>query len=109
MVAVSILSISVLMIFQLFSLSLRTIKKSEDHSKALIYARSLMDEAYALPELADGTETFDLKDAFSAVRTITLNSSQDKVKIYAITVAISWPPSGSLELKGLKTYYDEKE
>lgn len=106
MVAVSILSIAVVALFQLFSISLNTFKKSENYSRALIYARSLMDAAYALPELSDTSESFTFENGFSGIRTVSLRSflEEEKIKVYAITVTVSWPPSGSLILKGSKTY-----
>jgi len=109
MVAISILSIAVVALFQLFSVNLRSVKKSENYSKALIYARSLMDEAYALPELSDGSKSFDFKDGFNGIRIVSLKSSDEKIKTYSITVTVSWPPSGKLELRGLKTYHETEE
>lgn len=109
MVAIGILSIAIVAVFQLFSISLRSIKKSEDYSKALLYARSIMDEAYALPELHDGVESYDFKNGFKGIRTVSLKSSEEKIKMRQITVTVSWPPSGKLELKGLKVYHETEE
>ncbi|MBI4690674.1 MAG: hypothetical protein HY754_10485 [Nitrospirae bacterium] len=84
MVAVSILSIAVVALFQLFSISLNTFKKSENYSRALIYARSLMDAAYALPELSDTSESFTFENGFSGIRTVSLRSflEEEKIKVY---------------------------
>lgn len=109
MVAISILSIALVALFQLFSMNLRSVKKSEDYSRALVYARSIMDEAYALPELTDSSESFDFEDGFKGIRTVNLKSSDEKMKMYEITVSVSWPPAGALELKGLKAYYETEE
>lgn len=109
MVSISILGIALVTLFQLFSISLRSVKKSEDYSMALIHARSLMDEAYALPNLTDSAESFDFEGGFKGIRTVSLKQSEEKIKIYEITVTISWPPSGKLELKGLKAYYETEE
>lgn len=109
MVAISILSIALVALFQLFSMNLRSVKKSGDYSRALIYARSIMDEAYALPELTDSSESFDFEDGFKGIRTVNLKSSDEKIKMYEITVSVSWPPAGTLELKGLKAYYETEE
>ena len=116
MVSISILGIALVTLFQLFSISLRSVKKSEDYSIALIHARSIMDEAYALPKLSAGSESFDFEGGFKGIRTVSsvssrndLKPSEEKIKAYEITVTVSWPPSGKLELKGLKTYYEAEE
>ncbi len=109
MVAISILGIALVALFQLFSMNLRSVKKSEDYSKALVHARSIMDETYALPQLTDSSESFDFEDGFRGTRTISLKSSEEKVKMYEITATVSWLPSGALELRGLKTYYETEE
>lgn len=110
MVAISILGIAIVALFQLFSVNLRSVKKTEDYSKALVYARSLMDDAYAITELTDKTESYDFKDGFRGSRTIRLKSTdENNIKIYEISATVSWPPSGGLEIKGLRTYYDPGE
>lgn len=109
LVAMSILSIAVVALFQLFSVNLRSVKKAEDYSKAMLHARSLMDEAYALPKLTSGSESFDFKDGFKGSRDIQPKSAEGNVKTFDITVAVSWLPSGALELKGLRTYYETEE
>jgi Tfp pilus assembly protein PilV len=51
MVALAILGVAIVAVFQLFSLSLRSTRKAEDYTKALFYARSLPDESYSLPNM----------------------------------------------------------
>ncbi|MBI4684232.1 MAG: hypothetical protein HY755_03420 [Nitrospirae bacterium] len=109
MVSISILGIAVVALFQLFSISLRSVKKSEDYTKAIVHARSVMDEAYATSDLSEGTESFDFDDGFKGVRTVILKSEDEKTKLYEITVAVSWPPTGTLELRGSKIYYVSEE
>lgn len=109
MVSITILGIALVALFQLFSMNLRSVKKSEDYSRALIHARSIMDEAYAQPHPADGSESFDFEDGFKGYRTISLKSSEEKIRIYEIIVIVSWPPSGTLELNGLRTFNETEE
>ena len=45
MVALAILGIALVAIFQLFSVNLRSTQKAEDYTKAIFYARSMLDEA----------------------------------------------------------------
>ena len=87
-VALAILGVGVLSLIQLFSGSLRTTKKSEDYSKALIYARSLMEEAYSMPDLTEVPGAFDLEEGFRATRTVSLLSSEEETTFYEISVTI---------------------
>ncbi len=110
MVALAILGVAVVAVFQLFSISLRSTKKAEDYTKALFYARTLLDEAYSLPDLSRDPEKSDIefKDGFEGTRRIVLKSSpdDDHLKLYEITVTVTWPPKGSLAISGLRTAYE---
>jgi hypothetical protein len=108
MVALAILGVAVVAVFQVYSIGLRSSKKAEDYTKALFYARSLLDQAYSMPEPETGSEPFDLKEDFRGVREINLKSASEdeKVKTYELVVTITWPPSGSLKIKGLRTVHE---
>lgn len=108
MIALAILGVAVVSVFQLYSIGLRTTKKAEDYTRALFYARSLLDRAYSLPEPESGSESFDLKENFKGVMEISLKSASEdeKVKLYEMVVTITWPPSGSLKMKGLRTVHE---
>ena len=117
LVALAILGIAIVTLMQLFSNSLRTTKKSSDYTVGLIHARSLMDEAYALPTIDDVEGTFDFDDGYTATRELTEiapTESQEAenpglentaFKLYEITVTVKWPPSGSIVLKGTRVIY----
>lgn len=118
-VALLILSTAMVALVELFSSSLRTVKKSEDYSRALIHARSLLDEAYSSPGV-EGLEGFrDFEDGMSAETTVALVSTEEggesaaaepiQVFLYEVRVKVSWPPSGSLELAGTKAVYEDSE
>lgn len=102
MVAMAILGIAIVAVFQLFSISLRSTKKAEDYTNALFYARALLDETYAMQEVSEGTETVEFEGGFSGIRTISLNASTENARLYEISVKVTWLPSGSLEIKGLR-------
>lgn len=112
-VALFILSVGILALAQLFSTSLRSVERSDRHSRADAYARSLLEEAYAMQDIQDVDGTFDLKDGFKATRsaqelsTEELDVSDRKVSLYEIRVVITWPPNGHLELAGKKTVYEK--
>lgn len=112
-VALALLGIALVAIIQLFSISLRTTRKSTNYTTALIHARSLMQEAYSLPRTEDIPATVEFEDGFSAVRELgaarpvgagTEQGGQDgpSVNVYEITVTVNWPPRGSLKLTGTR-------
>ena len=111
MVALAIMSISLVAIFQLYSIALRSIKKADDYTNAVLYARSMMDEAYALADLAEAATSKEMGKAYKVIREVVLQSSSEdgKTKLYQITVTVTWPPSGSLKIKGLRSMYETQE
>lgn len=111
MVALAILGIALVAIFQLFSLNLRSTKKAEDYTKAIFYARSMMDEAYSLVDPSDAADSKEYEDKYQVTRSVGLKSESDdgKIKLYEITVAVTWPPSGNFKISGLRAVYAPKE
>ncbi len=110
MVALAILGVAIVAVFQLFSLSLRSTRKAEDYTKALFYARSLLDESYSLPDMSrdPGKSKIEFSDGFEGTRRIAVKSSSEDehTKLYEITVTVTWPPKGSLTISGLRTVYE---
>jgi hypothetical protein len=94
---------------QLFSGTLRATKQSADYTKALIYARGLMEEAYATGRIMDIEKTTDMEDGYSGNVTLTSLESTDGTTHYEITVIVRWPPSGSVELRGRRTISDDEK
>ena len=111
MVALAIMSVSLVAVFQLYSLALRSIKKADDYTNAVLYARSAMDEAYALVDPTEASGSKDVGEAYKVTRDVTLQSSSEdgKTKLYEITVTVSWPPSGNLKINGLRSIYESEE
>jgi Tfp pilus assembly protein PilV len=109
-VAIAILAVGVVMVMQLFSGTLRTVRKSGDYSTALFYARSLMDEAYIKETPSEINGYFDLGDGFEGERAATaVSTSEEGVALYGITVTVKWPPSESLSLRGARAFYEKAE
>jgi len=108
MVALAILGVSIVAVFQLFSATLRASKKAENHTKAVIYARSLMDGLYSVKDPKEEVGPVTLQDGFSGNREVSLRqaSEDEHVKLYEMTVTVTWPPSGSFKIKGLRTIYE---
>jgi hypothetical protein len=123
-VALAILSVGLVAVVQLFSQSLRSTKKSEGYSLGLVYARSLLEEAYAARDVEGLEGSFDLGEGFTASRTLTPSATleggearQGKslgesapvvMRLYDVRVTVSWPPGGMLELTGKKAVYEEE-
>lgn len=109
-VAMAVLGLGVVTLIQLLSVSLRTVKKSGDHTTALIYARSLMEEAYGYPGVRDLQGSYDLGGGFTGQRVLTLippeAEEEDEVEKYEIRVTVMWPPSGELVVQGVKAIHD---
>ena len=111
MVALAILGTAVVAIFQLYSMNLRATQKAEDYSKAIFYARSMMDEAYSLVDPSDAGDSEEYEKKYKATREVSLHgeSEDGKVKLYDITVTVSWPPSGNFRIKGMRAVYAPEE
>lgn len=105
MVALAILGTALVAIFQLFSVNLRSTQKAEDYTKAIFYARAMMDEAYSFVDPSDESASEEYEKKYKVTREVSLHSESEdgKVKLYDITVTVSWPPSGKFSVKGLRT------
>ena len=108
MVAFAILSVAIVSIFQLFSTALRTTKKAADYTNAVFYARSMLDEAYSVTDPTELSSLLEFEEGFEGHREVSLvsESEDNTTKLYEMAVTVTWPPSGSLKIKGLRTVYD---
>ena len=111
MVALAILGIALVAIFQLYSVNLRSTKKAEDYTKAIFYARSMMDEAFIFVDPSGESKSEEYEGRYAVKRDVSVKSESDdgKVKVYEIAVTVTWPASGSFSLKELRSVYVSKE
>jgi len=111
MVALAIMAVAVVAVFQLYSRALRSTKQAEDVTKAIFYARSMLDEAYSVsdPSETAGSKEFEKYYKVSREVSITSESEDKKTKLYEIIVTVTWPPSGNLRMKGLRSVYAPEE
>ncbi len=111
MVALAIMSVSVVAVFQLYSLGLRSVQKADDYTHALLHAQAMLDEAYALPDPSDASDTREEEKRYKMARdVVVVSESEDrKTKLYRITVTAAWPPAGKLSLTGLRSVYAPQE
>lgn len=107
-IAFAIFGVAIVTIFQLFSVSLRSVRKADDHAKALVYAKSMMDEAYSSTDPTESSSNIEFEGYFEGSRDVTIKalSEDEKTKLYEVSVTVTWPPSGTLRLTGLRTVYD---
>lgn len=111
LIALAILGVSVVSVFQLFSITLRSTKKAEDYTRALLYAQSLLDEAFSTANPLEDPVTVSFGGEYRGSRTVVLKGESDdgSLKMYEITASVSWPPSGNLKIKALRTVNDPEE
>ncbi|MFC1769609.1 prepilin-type N-terminal cleavage/methylation domain-containing protein [Nitrospirota bacterium] len=111
-VALAILSVAIVAIMELMGTSLRTVRKAEDYSRALLYGRALMEHAYATNDPEELEGIFDYEDGFSAeLDTVKIEGDSEvgEFPMYEVSVTVHWPPTGKLTLVGTKAVYDGDE
>ena len=111
MVALAIMSVAVVAVFQLYSRALRSTKQAEDVTRAVFYARSMLDEAYSVSDPSEAAESKEFENYYKVNREVSVKSESEdnKAKLYEITVIVTWPPSGNLTIKGLRSVYAPEE
>jgi len=95
LVAVSILAISLVVIFQLFSGGLKSRKLSEQYARGVFHAREKMAETLLNPDLSEGETEGEFEDGYEWQMTITpIPSEEDEEKLSVgllnIRIRITW-------------------
>jgi len=111
MVALAIMSVAVVAVFQLYSRALRSTKQAEDYTKAIFYARSMLDEVYSVSDPSETAGSREFEKYYTVRREVAIRSESEdqKAKLYEINVTVTWPPSGTLNIKGLRSVYAPEE
>jgi general secretion pathway protein I len=100
LVAISVLAICLVVIFQLFSGGLKAGKLSDDYTRGIFHAREKMEENILLDILEEGTAEGAFEDGFQWRTDIArLEQREEEASrlpfdTFAITVEISWGPEG---------------
>ena len=108
-VAITILSVCLVMIMQLFSAGLRASRASCDYTKAVIYAKDIMEEMSGSPEQGSG----EFEDGFSWETEVAPYENPEGItgNIKQIKVKVRWSDAlrrdKALELVSLKTILDK--
>jgi len=109
-IALAILGIALSALIELGSISLRSTKRAEDYSLALLYARSSMEEAYITNTPQVGSETKRI-GIFTIKRDIEEGTTQeealDMIKAYLITITVEWPPTNRYTIRGTRIIREE--
>ncbi len=116
LVAVSILAISLVVIFQLFSGGLKSRKLSEQYARGVFHAREKMAEILLTPVLTEGETQGEFEDAYEWQAVITRVVSGDDeeklpVVLLNVKIRINWregEKEKSFVIDTLKTAEKEK-
>ena len=96
LVAVSVLAISLVVIFQLFSGGLKSRQLSEQYARGVFHAREQMAEILLIPDLSEGETQGEFEDAYEWQAVITrVVSEEDEeknlpVNLMSIWIRINW-------------------
>ncbi len=96
LVAVSVLAISLVVIFQLFSGGLKSRQLSEQYARGVFHAREKMAEILLIPELSEGEIQGEFEDAYEWQAVITRVVSEEgeaknlPVNLLNVRMRINW-------------------
>ena len=97
LVAITILGMSLILIFAIFSQGLTALHVDRAYSTAVILAKSKMDEVDLLEELAEGEEGGSSPGGYGWSREITETLGQPEglderlTRLFRVRVVVSWP------------------
>ena len=95
LVAVSVLAISLVVIFQLFSGGLKARKLSEQYAQGVFHSREKMAEILLAPDLSEGETQGEFEDAYewqAAITRVVSDDDEENLPVYLlnINVSITW-------------------
>lgn len=95
LVAVSVLAISLVVIFQLFSGGLKSRKLSEHYARGVFHAREKMAEVLLVPDLSEGETQGEFEDAYewqAVITRVVSGDDEENLPVYQlnINVRITW-------------------
>lgn len=117
LVAVSVLTISLVVIFQLFSGGLKSRQLSEKYARGVFHAREKMNEILLSPDLSEGEIQGEFDDAYewqAVITRVVTDADEEKnlpVSLMSIWIRINWregEKEKSFVIDTLKTAEKEK-
>jgi general secretion pathway protein I len=103
LVAMMLLAISLVVIFQLFSGGLRSGKMSDDYTRAIFYAREKMEEYLLADDFQEGIFEGTFDENYRWLADIKLVKSEDEnedeekpslIDLFNVDVQVFWPVGG---------------
>ena len=91
LVAVSVLAISLVVIFQLFSGGLKSRKLSEQYARGVFHAREKMAEILLTPVLSEGETQGEFEDAYewqAVVTRVVSGDDEEKLPVVLLNIKI---------------------
>ncbi len=96
LVAVSVLAISLVVIFQLFSGGLKSRQLSEKYARGVFHAREKMAEILLSPDLSEGETEGEFEDAYkwqAVITRVVADDNEEKnlpVNLMSVWIRINW-------------------
>lgn len=112
MVAVVILGLAFVTLFQLFSQGLGAAARADRYTYALIHARSLMDEALSKDPPEEGGDSDVLDDIYGYSLQVIRTKPEDEesiITVYDVYLDLGWDGASQVGLSASKTALDEEE
>ena len=117
LVAVSVLAICLVVIFQLFSGGLKSRNLSEQYARGVFHAREKMAEILLAPDLKEGERQGEFEDAFqwqAVITPVDLEEDEEKISVTLLNIAvrITWREGEKMKtfpIETLKVVEKEKE
>lgn len=103
-VSISLLSIALAVVIQVYSMNMKNARKADLYTQAVIHARTVMDETLVSDEIDETNQTEDIGGQFEVTKSITSiqGEEEDLAVTYDIIVNVSWQ-GGAVELKARKS------
>lgn len=127
MAALAIMSVALVAVMQLFSSSLNSTRRNEDVTLSLLHARTLLEEACApgtapadfsgevfLESGLEAERSVDIVDTINEMDILDKRAGLDvdddsEPALYRVTVRVTRPGGGAVQLKCVRAYYENPE
>lgn len=114
LVAVTILGIAFVTLFQSFSTGLGLAERARTRTLAIMHARSVIDGVLAEKELEKGRDSGQLEGPYeyrTEIREVETDKEDEEglVHTFEVTVEVSWGGSGVVTLTARKTIRDKED
>lgn len=101
LVAITVLAISLVAVFQLFSGSLKSIKASDDYTRGIFHARELLEEVSLSEQISEGELKGKFDDGYrwkTEIRRregVQGRQARSRLELFEIKVSVLWDSLGA--------------